>query len=752
MATDKKLNILYMLPELNVGGVETHVLSLALGMKEMGHNVIVISNGGALAPRLEEGGVEHVVMPVHHKSPVTVNEQARRVRELIERRGIHVVHAHSRVPAWIGHFATRRLRAAFIISAHGQYAAHMGSRVMAWGDHIICVSDIIREHMRARLKADPARMSTVYNGIDMDEALERLRSARNPADMRASLGIPADAPVAGHIGRLTVTKGTRFFLDAMASLVKKRPEVRALVVGDGQLRKELQDRATELGIASNVIFTGMRTDVYDILNILDVYVVSSLSEGFPMGCLEAMSVRVPIVATGVGGIPEMLSHEQTALLADARDTDALAAHMDRLLDDPDLRARLTDAGFDTVSSKFSRQRMLQEVLDVYTRTLRTKYGLLQPVRAASALDRPRVLLALPELEVGGVETHVIDLAIGLKRRGYEPIVASNGGKLVEKLATENILHVEAPIHSKAPPVIASMVGRMRQVIRENRIELVHAHSRVPAWICYLAMRGEKGNRPFVTTCHSTYSVHVGSQVMTWGDSMIAVSSFVRQHMLRNFGTAPDRITTVYNGVSPDLYDAARGKDMAARYKSELGLDNGTRVVGMVASLTPRKGYAYFIRAAQAILAQYPNVVFLGVGGGVQKDELESMAREAGLDSRFRFLGVRQDVRDLMYSFDIFVLSSMSEGLPYVILEAMCMKKPIVSTNVGGIPEAIEHGANGLLVPPKDVDALSHSILSLLEDTDQARALGEAAHRRIADSFSVEKMVDQTEQIYMAAFG
>ena len=395
--------------------------------------------------------------------------------------------------------------------------------------------------------------------------------------------------------------------------------------------------------------------------------------------------------------------------------------------------------------------MLREVLDVYTRVLRARYCLFQPVRSASPLERPRVLLALPELHVGGVETHVIDLARGLKHKGYDPLVASYGGKLVERLDQAGIRHVDVPIHAKSPLIISSMVGRMRDIIRKNNIELVHAHSRVPAWICYMAVRADKAHRPFITTCHSTYSVHTGSRVMTWGDSMIAVSAFVRQHMLRNFGTAPDRITTVHNGVSPDLYDASRGRKMIEMYRHELGLDPGTRVVGMVASLTPRKGYAYFIRAAENILKKHQDVVFLGVGGGVQKDELEAMARDAGLDGRFRFLGVRQDVRDLMYFFDIFVLSSMSEGLPYVILEAMCMKKAIVSTNVGGIPEAIEHGVNGLLVQPRDADALSARILSLLENPDLARAMGEAAHQRIANTFTVEKMVDQTEDIYMRTF-
>ena len=752
MASPDRLNILYMLPELNVGGVETHVLSLALGMKQFGHDVAVMSNGGALVDRLEAGGIEHIRMPVHRKSPVTVNELSHRVRDLIQERGIQVVHAHSRVPAWIGHFATRKLRTAFVITAHGQYAPHWGSRVMAWGDHIICVSDIIMDHMADNLRADRGRMEVVYNGIDIDEALELIGNSRAPDEMRDELGLPRDAPLVGAIGRLTITKGPRYFLDAVAALVKKEPAARALIVGDGQLRKELEDHARDLGIRDNVLFTGVRTDVYNILNMLDVYVVSSLYEGFPMGCLEAMAGRVPIVATRVGGIPEMLSHEETALLADSKDAEQLANNMHRMLGDEDLRKRLTEKGFETVTRRFSRHRMLQEILDIYARVLRTRYGVIKPIHAARPQKNPRVLLALPELRVGGVETHVIDLARGLKRRGYEPLVCSYGGKLVDKLGTDDIDHIQLPIHSKSPLVIAPMVSRMRSLIRENNIELVHAHSRVPAWICYLALSsGRLDKVPFVTTCHSTYSVHAGSRVMNWGRAMIAVSAFVRQHMLNNFGTSPQRITTVHNGVSPDIFDTDRSRAMSEKYRREMGVDPDTPMVGMVASLTPRKGYAYFIRAAEQISKKHPGAVFLSVGGGVQRDELHAMARDAGLDGRFRFLGIRQDVRDLICSFDIFVLSSMSEGLPYVILEAMCMKKPIVSTNVGGIPEAIDHGENGMLVAPKDVDALTECILSLLDDRDMATAMGEAAHRRIAESFTVEKMVDQTENVYMKVF-
>jgi glycosyltransferase involved in cell wall biosynthesis len=239
--------------------------------------------------------------------------------------------------------------------------------------------------------------------------------------------------------------------------------------------------------------------------------------------------------------------------------------------------------------------------------------------------------------------------------------------------------------------------------------------------------------------------------MNWGNALIAVSAFVRQHMLSNFGTRPDRITTVYNGVSPDLYEPERSRAMSEKYRRELGIGPDTPVVGMVASLTPRKGYTYFIGAAENIIRKYPDVVFLGVGGGVQQDELEALVRDRRLDGRFRFLGVRQDVRDLICAFDIFVLSSMSEGLPYVILEAMCMKKPVVSSSVGGIPEAVEHGKNGLLVPPRDTEALTQSILTLLENPEMAHDMGDASHHLIAETFNVRRMVDSTEQIYMKVF-
>jgi len=749
---ESPMNILYLLPELNVGGVETHVTSLSTGMLKLGHNVTVISNGGALVPRLEKQGIEHITLPVHHKSPLTVRDMAGKVGRLVRDRGIQVVHAHSRVPAWISHFALKRLSAAFIITAHGQYAPHYGSRVMAMGDRIICVSRGILDHMENKLGADPDRMTVVYNGLSIEEAERERANCRPPGEVRNELGIPTGAPVIGSIGRLTNTKGLRYFIESVSRLKKFRPGLKALIVGDGPSRKDLQDRAAELGLQDDIIFTGVRTDVFDILQVLDAYVVASIFEGFPMGCLEAMAGRVPIVATSVGGIPEMVEDGRTALLVRPRDPDSLADKIRNVLDDRPLAGRLTEAAHDDLVKKFSETKMVQDVLRIYYETLRNKKGYIGPVRGTVGTERPRILLTLPELRVGGVETHVIDLATGLKEKGYDPLVVSFGGKLVERLRDADVEHIKLPVHSKSPLVILNMVRPIQQVIRERKIELIHAHSRVPAWICYIARRSMKHKMPFITTCHSTYSVHIGSRVMVWSDAMIAVSDFVLSHMLNNFGTSPEKIRTVHNGVSPSLFDQKRAEEMNRRYRNELGIADKTRVVGMVASLTPRKGYVHFLSAARDIRREFGDVVFLGVGGGPQKEELENKVREYGLDGNFRFLGIRSDVRDLMAMFDVFVLSSSSEGLPYVILEAMCMRKPIVTTDVGGIPEAVKHGENGMLVKPGDREALSRCILELLSDEDFSRSLGESARTAVVQSFNVENMVKKTEDVYLKILG
>ena len=752
-----------MVPELNVGGVETHVVSLAQGMVELGHEVMVVSNGGALVPKLKEWNVEHLLLPVHRKSPVTIRKMAGEIREVIHRQGINVVHAHSRVPAWIAYFATRGGSESFILTAHGQYAPHLGSRVMAWGDRVICVSRVIRDHMIERLGAPILSTQVIYNGIDIQEVEEIRRRLKPPSQLKAELGLPPDARLIGVIGRLTATKGVHYFLEAFAILRSKVPELYGLVVGDGPLRRQLQETAHALGLENHIVFTGVRTDIYDLLNALDVYIVSSLYEGFHIGCLEALSCKVPIVATRVGGIPEVLTDGESAILAEPRSGEALAEKIKLVLTQPQLRQKLVDAGSKVVRERFTKEKMITSVAEVYHEALEEKSLQKRAFHIPQSVDysdqytthhaprtthhiRPRVLLTLPELNVGGVETHVLDLAHGLKRLGYSPLVVSFGGKLVDTLERFGIDHLKLPVHSKSPPVIFNMAAKIRRIIRGSRIEMVHAHSRVPAWICYIGLRNL--GIPFITTAHSTYGVHIGSRVMVWSDLTIAVSGYVREHMIKNFGASPEKVSIVYNGVALTDEAYAEAIRSGTEYRREWGVGDGAPVVGMVASLTPRKGYMYFLQAAQRVLKEFPSALFLAVGGGAQKDELESLRDQLNIPrERFRFLGVRTDVRALLSAMDIFALSSTSEGLPYVILEAMAMGKPIVSSDVGGTPEAITHNVQGILVKPGSIEELTDALLLLLSQPEERERMGAAARKKVKETFSVDKMVEETEKIY-----
>lgn len=745
---DNALTIMYMLPELNIGGVETHISALADGMTSFGHRVIIVSNGGAMVPRLEKSGIEHITLPVHRKSPVTIRDMASRIKKLVRDRGVDVVHAHSRVPAWIAHFGLKRMDTAFIITAHGQYAPHYGSSVMAMGDRIICVSRGIMDHMEQKLRANPAKMNVVYNGIDIESAEKQLASARDPREVKKEIGFSEDAMVIGSIGRLTSTKGHSFFIEAFKKIKNNRPDVKGIIVGDGPMRKELQDRIDELGLNGELVLTGVRTDIYSIFRAMDVYVVASIFEGFPMGCLEAMASRVPIVATTVGGIPEMIENERTALLVEPRDTDSLSAGVEKLLADERLRARMADAAYGDVVGKFSERKMLQEMLGIYYETMRTKRGYFPPPNGVVNPQPPRVMITLPELQVGGVETHVIDLSSGLKDKGFDPVIVSFGGKLVGKLEKKGIDHIDLPVHVKSPVTMFSMVRKIRTIFRERSIEIVHAHSRVPAWIVYFALKTTRKKIPFLTTCHSTYGVHIGSRVMALSDRTVSVSEYVRQHMIDNFGMAPDKIGVVRNGIHPEVYDEENAKVLNKKYREELGIDMNAKVIGMVGSLTPRKGYIYFIRAAAEVLKKHGDCVFIAVGGGRQQQELEDLTKELGIEKNFKFLGVRQDVQTLLSCFDVFVLSTLSEGpAPYVILEAMCFKTPVIASRVAGIPETVIHGENGMLIEAMDHEALAGYITELVENPELADRIGNSGRQSVLGDYNVDTMVNNVIKQY-----
>ena len=226
--------------------------------------------------------------------------------------------------------------------------------------------------------------------------------------------------------------------------------------------------------------------------------------------------------------------------------------------------------------------------------------------------------------------------------------------------------------------------------------------------------------------------------------LVAVSGDVRSFLAERVGIPSTVVRVVPNGVPID--EQPSGEKISALRRS-LALEPYSQVVGAVGSLYPIKGHKFLIDGAPHVVRRCPHVVFLVVGRGGLREELEAQASSLGVTPFIRFLGHRDDVPDLLGVCDVFVLPSLSEGMPLALLEAMAAGIPSVATRVGGVREAIEDGESGLLVPPGDSHALAESIIKLLEDRTLARQMGQYARDVVARRFSVSRMVDDYKKIY-----
>ena len=367
------MRIAHLLLGGEIRGGEMVALQLARAARRRGDDVLFLSpTRGPFAELVEREG-----MPVARADVARtfrVDGALRLAREL-RRRRVDILHTHTAIAGNVlgriaarlagvsvvshlhieNHLPSRRARAAALRSVDN-WTARLASRILV-------VSEDTRRALVRQGYPEPL-MEVVPNSIDISVAHGDNGSGRTR--VRRELGVADDAPLVGEIGRLCAVKGQRELLEALALL----PDVHAAIVGadmeaDGDFRADLERRAERLGLTSRVRFTGPRADVPAVLDALDVFVLPSWTEGMPITVLEAMAHGKPVVATAVGGTPELVADGETGVLVPPRDPERLAAAIRELLDDPEKARRLGEAGRERVASNFSEEAMTRRVLEVY---------------------------------------------------------------------------------------------------------------------------------------------------------------------------------------------------------------------------------------------------------------------------------------------------------------------------------------------------------------------------------------------------
>ncbi len=362
--------------------------------------------------------------------------------------------------------------------------------------------------------------------------------------------------------------------------------------------------------------------------------------------------------------------------------------------------------------------------------------------------RIRVVEVLATGTNGGAQEHLSSLVTRMDASRYDvSVVALSAGSAVRKLqrAGVAILVIDDPDDSIA-------VGALAAHLSEVRADVVHAHmyrAETVATRAVIAL-GEAGQRrPYLTaTIHSSRIRSLEDQqhlreLTPHMDRLIVVSRAIEHKLVDEQRTAAP-VSLVYNGVDLERYD---NQEACCTLPEEYGMEPGSQIVGVVARLEPEKGHPTLLEAWPAVLRAVPDAYLLIVGEGSRRDALEAQARELRIAHRVVFTGRRDDVPAVTAALDVAVLPSYREAQGMVILEAMALSRPVVASAVGGIPEMIEDGVTGLLVPPHDAEALAGAIVRLLKNHPLADTLGRAGHDMVHDRFCIELMVNALESIY-----
>ncbi len=229
------------------------------------------------------------------------------------------------------------------------------------------------------------------------------------------------------------------------------------------------------------------------------------------------------------------------------------------------------------------------------------------------------------------------------------------------------------------------------------------------------------------------------------DKVVTVSKSLTEFVIKERHQDPAKITNIYYGVDTEKYKKRRKE---GRLREELGDSPGV-VFGVVARLREQKGHVYLIDALPRVVEKYPNVKFVFVGRGQKEAELKAQVARLGLQEYVIFLGLRRDVKELLNEFDVFVLPSLWEGFPNVVLEAMSCSLPVIATTVEGTVELVVDGETGFLVPSRDPQALATALLKILDSPELIGKFGAASRKRIEENFTLEKQVAEFEALYDA---
>lgn len=388
------------------------------------------------------------------------------------------------------------------------------------------------------------------------------------------------------------------------------------------------------------------------------------------------------------------------------------------------------------------------------------------------MEKVKVLHVITRFDKGGAAENTLLTTLGLDKNKYE-VVLIKGLSLESEMSVEErtsldeglkqaelkgvkLITVPSLIRRINPILDLQALFSLYRIFLQEKPAIIHTHTSkagiLGRWASFFARVPIVVHTPHG---HIFYGYHgkvktkvfilVEKVTAIITDRIIALTKREKEDHIQFNISKPDKFVVIHSGVN--LEDFSKNFDNTEELKGDLGIPITDSIVGTVGRLVEIKGHRYLLDAARLVLNKMPNTTFLLIGDGYLMTELISHASAMGIENKVIFAGWRSDVPQLINTFDIFVLSSLNEGMGRVLVEAMAMGKPIVASDIGGIPDLVKDGANGILFPPRDVDAMAEAILKLLLDRELRRKMGNEGKKLAYPAYDTSVMVRKIEGLY-----
>lgn len=378
----KKHKVLHIITRLDKGGSAENTFLTITGLNQINYSVTLLSGPGAPPDQerrrqVEEYGIQYIYIPKLVRNIHFINDLKALIKiyNFLRREKFDIVHTHTSKAGLLGRLAAKIARVPIIIhTPHGHvffgYFGRFKTKIFMlleklasrMTDIIITLTNSEKEDYIKYGIAPEHKLTVINSGVDLNRFMQR--ASEEAQNFKIELGIPEKSSIVGTVGRLVPVKGLKFLIKAAKLVIQKFPDTFFILAGDGHLKQNLKKQASELGIEKNIIFLGWRDDVARIISTYDIFALPSLNEGMGRVLVEAMALGKPIVASDIGGIPDLVTHERNGFLVPAKNPEQLANYIQILLENEEQREKMGHEG-KKIAVNFSKEIMVERIAELY---------------------------------------------------------------------------------------------------------------------------------------------------------------------------------------------------------------------------------------------------------------------------------------------------------------------------------------------------------------------------------------------------